>query len=184
MRGRSAKATVVGGIVSFFLLAVLIEAVWGLVVGVLIGAKVGSDYVTQEEISGILRQRGIEAPSQPDANWYERLPSAARKDIQDAIKKKLTDVNWFKVTLAHSASVFAVAGFTFGFLSRTHVLVGLLVVLSFAANNPVVRFPHAETLGFQQKFLVVAVQFMVCYLFGYFGSRLAIRWDRRTTRIS
>jgi hypothetical protein len=184
MRGGSAKAGVVGGVVSFFLLALLTESVWGFAVGVLIGARAGADYVTQEEVSGILRQRGIEAPSQPDANWYERLPSAARKDIQDVIKKKLTDVNWFKVTLAHSAFVFAVAGFVFGFLSRTHVLVGLLVVLSFAVNNPVVRFPHAETLGFQQKLLVVAVQFMVCYLSGYCGSRLAFRWDRRSTRIS
>lgn len=167
--------------ICFILLVVLIEATWGLVGGVFIGASMGTDKATQEEVSRILKEKGIKEPDAskpPDADWYDKLPPDVKREIQNVVKKKLTAINWFAVTLAVSALVFAVVGLIGGFLNRAFIPLGILVVLSFLVNNPVVRFPHAMALGIQQKILIVIAQFAICYLFGYLGASLGRKRDK------
>lgn len=188
MKKKSLRTAAVSYTICFILLVVLIEATWGLAGGVLIGASMGTDKATQEEISSILKERGIKEPdasSTPDdPDWYDKLPPDVKKDIQNVVKKKLTAINWFGVTLSISAFVFAVAGFLCGFLNRAFFPVGLLVLLSFLVNNPVVRFPYAKALDSQQKVLIVLAQFVVCYLVGYLGASLGRKRDKKQLEIS
>ena len=184
MKSRSLKATAIAYAISFILLVLLIEALWGVTGGVLIGASMGTDKATQEEVSRILKEKGIEAPKRPDADWYDKLPSDVKRDIQNAVKKKLTTINWFAVTLGVSIFVFAVVSFLCGFFNRAFIPIGLLVVLSFLVNNPVVRFPHAKALGSQQKIVIVIAQFAICYLFGYLGASLGRKRDKKRLEIS
>lgn len=189
MKDRSIKATALSYSICFILLVILIEGTWGITAGALIGAKLGGDKVTQEEISRILKDKGIREADIPDSvfshdEWQRQLPEDARKEIQNVINRKLHEINWFGVTLAISAFVFAVIGFLCGFINRAFVPIGLIVVLSFLVNNPIVRFPYAKALGSQQKVLIVLAQFVVCYLLGYLGDLLGRKRDKKRLEIS
>lgn len=166
--------------ICFILLVVLIEGAWGLTGGALIGLDIGDGDI--EEISNILKEKGIKDPDAAksrDEDWYKKLPPDVKRDIErdigNVVKRKLQDINWFGVTLAVSAFVFAVVGFLCGFLNRVFIPIGILVVLSFLVNNPIVRFPHAKALGSLQKVIVILTQFGICYLFGYLGALIGMR---------
>lgn len=186
MKSKSHFKTVISFTICLLLTWVLINITWGSAIGILAGANMGSDKAFMEEISNILKSKGIEETNIPNSNfddWYKNLPPEIHKDIENAIKLKLQDINWFVVALAVSAFTFAIVGFLYGFINKTFVTVGLIVVLSFLTNNPVVRFPCTKNLDLLQKFIIVAVtQFGICYLFGYFGALLGIR--RYTKRLA
>ncbi len=184
MNSRSLKGIALFYSVSFIFLVLLIEATWGITGGVLLGASMGANKGTQAEVSRILKEKGIETPKQPAEDWYDKLPPDVKREIQNEVKKKLTTINWFAVTFAVSAIVFAITGLLGGFLSRAFIPLGLLVGLSFLVNNPVVRFPHAKALGLQQKVIIVIVQFALCYLFGYFGASLGRKRDKKKVEIT
>jgi uncharacterized ion transporter superfamily protein YfcC len=184
MKNRSILKTAIFYTICFIILVVLIEATWGLTAGVLVGANLGSDKVTQEEVTRIMKEKGVKAPDISKANdedWYKNLPPDVKKDIENVVKPNLQAINWFGVTLAVSAFVFAVVGFLCGFLNRAFIPIGIIVVLSFLVDNPVVRFPHAKALGIMQKTIIVLAQFMVCYLFGYLGALLGRKRDRNNS---
>jgi len=162
------------------LLFVLIEVTMGVTVGALSGMRIGSNEFSQQQITERLKAKGIKESDIPksvfgDEAWYKKLPPDIRKDLENEARRILQDINWFIVTLAVSAFVFAVVGFLCGFLNRAFIPIGILVVLSFLVNNPVVRFPHAKDLGLLQKGIVVLAQFGICYLFGYLGALLGMR---------
>lgn len=184
MKNRSLRAITLFYAISFIFLVLLIEATWGITGGVLLGASMGVDKGTQAEVSRILKEKGIETPKQPAEDWYDKLPTDVKSEIQNAVKKKLTTINWFAITFAVSAIVFAVTGLIGGFLSRAFIPLGILVGLSFFVNNPIVRFPHAKALGLQQKVIIVIVQFAFCYLFGYFGALLGRKRDKKKVEIT
>ena len=175
MTTKSIWKSIISYAICLTLAVVLIEATWGLTAGVLIGAKIGTDKATQEEISKILKERGIHDTDIPksilgDGDWYKNLPPEVQKDLGNVVKQKLQEINWFGVTLAVSAVVFAIVGFLCGFINRAFALVGIIVFLSFFVNNPIIRFPQAKDLDLAQKLIIIFLQFGLCYLFGYIGA--------------
>lgn len=171
------------------LLAMLIEGTWGITVGALVGSRLrAADKSTREEISKILINKDIKKADSPESppsgqEWERHLPENAREEIRNRLQQILK-INWFAVTFAVSAFVFSIAGFLGGFLSRSVMPVGLLVGLSFLVNNPVVRFPHAKTLGSEQKILIIVAQLVFCYLFGYLGVLIGKKRDEKHLRAS
>lgn len=174
MNNKSNLKTAIFYSVCFIILVVLIEAIWGLTVGVLIGANLG----TQEEVEHIMKEKDTKAKTN-DEGWHNNLPPDTKEDIEKKVKLNLQRINWFGVTLAVSAFVFAFVGFLCGFLNRAFVPIGIIVVLSFFVDNPVVRFPHANALSTMQKAIVVLTQFAFCYLFGYLGASLGRNRDKK-----
>lgn len=180
MPNRSVSKTVISYVICITLLSLLIEVTMGVTVGALSGMRIGSDEFSQQQITERLKAKGIKESDIPksvfgDEEWYKKLPPDIRKDLENEARRILQDINWFSVTLAVSVFVFAVVGFLGGFLNRAFIPIGILVVLSFLVNNPVVRFPHAKALGPQQKVIIVLAQLAVCYLFGCLGALLGIR---------
>lgn len=183
LRSESHLRTVISYTICLVVMWVLINITWGSAIGILAGAKMGSDKAFMEEISDILKSKDIKETNIPNSNfddWYKSLPPEIHKDIENAIKLKLQDINWFVVALAVSAFTFAIVGFLYGFINKAFVTVGLIVILSFLTNNPVVRFPCTKNLDILQKFIIVAVaQFGICYLFGYLGTSFGRKRDTR-----
>lgn len=178
MRNESQLKTIISFTICLALMWVLINITWGGAIGIFAGAKMGSDKAIMEEISGILKSKGIEETNIPKSdfdNWYKNLPPEIHKDIENAIKLKLQDINWFVIALAVSAFTFAIVGFLYGFINKRFFIVGLVVIPSFLTNNPVIRFPCTKNLDLLQKFIIVVAQFGVCYLFGYLGALLGMR---------
>jgi len=143
MQNKSNLKTAIFYVVCFIVLVVLIEAIWGLTAGVLIGANLG----TQEEVTRILKEKGVKAPDISKTNgedWLKNLPPDIKEDIEKVVKLNLQGVNWFGVTLAVSAFVFAFVGFLCGFLNRAFIPIGVIVALSLLVDNPVVRFPQGK----------------------------------------
>lgn len=137
-----------------------------------------------QEISNILKSKGVEEPNISEADyddWYKNLPLEIRKDIDNAVKTKMRDL-WFGINSIASAFSYAIIGFLYGFINRTFIAVGLFVLLSFALGNPVINF-CAKELGLLQKIIIVAVaQFGACYLFGYLGTLIGKKlFGERTT---
>lgn len=182
MENRSNLKTAISYVACFIVLVVLIEAIWGFAAGVLIGANLGGDSATREEVTRILKEKGVKAPGVSEANdedWHKNLPPDVKEDIEKVVKLNLQGINWFVVTLAVSAFVFAFVGFLCGFLNRAFIPLGIIVALSFFVDNPVVRFPHAKALSAMQKAIIVLTQFVLCYLFGYFGASLGRKRDKK-----
>ena len=96
-------------VISFVVLIIFIELIWGLTAGALIGASLGTDKDTQEEIGRLLKEKGIErpSPSTMSDDWYEKLPPDVKEDMSIIVKRKLRVINWFVVTISVSALVFA-----------------------------------------------------------------------------
>ncbi|TAN44456.1 MAG: hypothetical protein EPN22_06610 [Nitrospirae bacterium] len=182
MKNKTIWTATISYAICFIALIVLIEATWGITSGLLVGNSMGTDKTTQAEVSRILKERGIKEPyssNDDNENWYEKLPPDVKEEIQRVVKRKLQTLNWFGITIFISMLTFSTIGFLCGFLNRDFTFVGILVLLSFLVNNPVVRFPHAKALDLLQKALVVLAQFGACYLFGYFGVILRRKRDSK-----
>ena len=182
MEKRPIWKTIVIYAACFIFLVVLIEATWGLSAGVLIGSSMGTDKATQDEIARVLKERGIQEPDashSDDGDWYSKLPADVKKDIENIVNRKLKVINWFEVTLVVSAFTFGLVSFICGFVNRAFLPIGIIILLSLLVDNPIVRFPHAKALGLDQKVLIVLAQFVVCYVFSYFGALLGKKRDKK-----
>lgn len=182
MRNELQFKTVISFVISIVLMLVLIDITGGIFIGMLVGGKLGRDKVFMEEISNILESKGIVEPNIPNSNldeWYRNLPPEIHKEIENAIKLKLQDINWFVATLGVSVLIFGIVGFLYGFINKAFITVGLIIILSFFMNNPVVRFPFAKSLDFFQRIVIIVTQFGICYLFGYFGASLGRKLSKK-----
>lgn len=159
--------------ISSVLTLALIEGLWGLTSGAIIGVTIGKDKTLQSETSKFLKEKGIKETD--SENMYKNLPPEVRKDLDDFHKRVLKErilpnINWFGITFLVSIIVFSITGFLYSFITRDFIFVGFIPALSFIINNPVVRFAHAINLDTLQKLIIVVfAQFGICYLFGYLG---------------
>lgn len=175
MRNKLIWKNIMVYVICLFLLWILIEITWGITVGWLGGSKV-TDKKFQQERTRILNEKGIKETDIPKTilgyeNWYKKLPPDVQKSLENLIKDRILNLNWFSITFFVSAFVFSIIGFLYGFLTGKFVYIGLIPALSFFINNPLIRFTQTRDLNFIQMVIIVVIaQFGVCYLFGYLGA--------------
>ena len=167
-------------LIGLFLTWLLIEATWGITVGSIAGVKLAHYQKELKDISKTLKEMGINEKNVSSSifndDWHKTLPNEIQDTVTNLAKRIMQDINWLNVTLFVSVFVFAIVGFLCGFINRGFASVGIIVMLSFLINNPVIRFPYAKDLGLLQKVIVVLAQFGVCYLFGYLGALLSRKY--------
>lgn len=192
MSNKSVWKIILVYIIGLLLSWMLIEITWGFTVVSLTSLRATYDKAFQEEVSKILKDKGItESEIEPSKSifggqdWYENLPPEVKNDLEKAGKRILQErifpsTNWFGVTLFVSAFVFAIVSFLCSFITRSFLFIGLIPALSFFVNNPLVRFAQACELNLLQKAIIVLfAQFGICYLFGYMGALFGKKRDKK-----
>ncbi len=165
----------------------LTEFVWGGLHGALIGLKLGKalqDPKRSAEITSFMTQHGLsEKASRKDRDqWFEKLSPEEQKEFQNIImtSTKIKNVAGFGSTFTACAIVFGLIGFVGGILTKAWISVGILPLISFLMNNPVMRFGVIHDMPFSQKAIIVLTsQFLVCYIFAYLGAMLSIKIARQ-----
>ena len=146
-------------VVTIFVIAVaaawiLTEIVWGAAGGAVMGLTIARDPAFQQKFM---------AAKDPEAQ-------------QALVEAALSDLNWFALTAFVSAVVFGFVGFLTGLFARFWLHVGLIPLVSFFTNNPLIRFQYADSLSSgEQAIIILGPQFAVCCGLGYFGFKLATR---------
>lgn len=157
----------------------LIETTWGVTVGMVSGVRFGLDKTMQEKVMKILKDAGVGEKDMANKDYYKKLPPPVREEIQKLVKSSMQDMNVFALTLFVSATAFALLGFFSGLFTRSFLFAGIFVLISFALNNPIIRFGLAKELPLLQKGTVAAAQFGACYAFAYLGALLGKRRDKK-----
>jgi hypothetical protein len=156
----------------------LIEVVWGATGGILAGLSIARNQEYQQKVTSFMKDKGVDsgASREEALKAYQALSEKEKKELIEMSKNVISGINWFSVSIFVSAVVFGIVGFFGGLISRTWLLVGAVLALSFFLNNPVIRFQIAKDISTLQKVVVVVfAQFVVCYLLAYFGARLGLR---------
>jgi hypothetical protein len=157
---------------------ILTEAVWGATVGIVGGLSIARNPEYQQKVLSLMKDKGVDSDaSRAEARKaYQNMSKEERQELMEMTKEVLSDVNWLFVTVFVSAVVFGIVGFFGGLIARAWLLAGAVPALSFALNNPVIRFGMAKGLSTLQKVAVVILaQFAVCYLLAYCGARLGLK---------
>ncbi len=145
-------------VVTVFVIAVavayiLTEIVWGATSGAVFGLTFRDPLLQQKFVAAEDRE--------------------ARQALVEAV---LSDLNWFTLTAFVSAAVYGFVGFLTGLFARFWLHVGLIPLVSFFTNNPLIRFQYADSLSSgEQAIIILGPQFAVCCGLGYFGFKLATR---------
>ncbi len=155
------------------LMFILVHIAWGVTLGI-----IASDKAFNEEILSFFKDRGVVLPEDQEVNygdWYNSLPAEVKKDFENTIRQyQLQKINWFIIEFMVSVFTFAVTGFFYGYVSRTFISAGIIVILSFITVNPLKSFSGLmKDLSYIQKLIIITIaQFGISYLFGYIGSLL------------
>ncbi|MCE9612696.1 MAG: hypothetical protein K8T26_00375 [Lentisphaerae bacterium] len=156
---------------------VLTEVVWGFAGGVVAGYTIARSPGYQQQVQEFLKTRGIDTKA--DAAVVQAacagFSAEDRAELNRMSEGVLREANWFLVTLAVSILVFGLVGFSGGWLARDWRLAALVPALTFALNNPLVRFPLARELAISRQVVIGLVQVGVCVVLAALGSRVAAR---------
>jgi len=166
----------------------LIEAVWGGLHGVLIARNFMSHDV-QAKITKLMKERGIPGPkSKADKmNWYENLPKEDKIAYEKLIFQEMdfSKVASFGSTFAVCFIVFGIIGLLVGFFTHEWMYVGIVPLVSFLVNNPIIRFLIIKDMSIIQKVAIILLaQFGVSYLTAYFGMKLAYQISKKKQIVS
>lgn len=165
----------------------LTEAVWGGLHGALLGLKLGKalrNPQTSEEFTAFMKQHGLseKATQKESEEWFGKLTAKERGEFQGILQKSvdIKNVIGFGSTFAVCVIVFGAVGFIGGIFTRTWIYVGILPLISFLLNNPIFRFGAIHDMPFGQKAaIVLASQFLACYIFSYAGTMLSMAISKR-----
>lgn len=181
MEDKTLKRVVLVYLLLFPVMWLLIEGVWGGLHGALFGLKIGKalkDPQSSTEITSFMRQHGLSEKTlrKDSEQWFEKLTPLEQKEFQKIIMKSvdMKGIAGFGSTFAVCAIVFGLVGFLSGILTKAWIPVGILPLVSFLLNNPVLKFGVIRDLQFSQKAIIVVVsQFLVCYIFAYLGTMIS-----------
>jgi hypothetical protein len=161
--------------------------VWGGLHGAIGGLRIGKafqDPQKMKEVTTFMKEHGLSesASREESQSWIENLSPQDKAEFQKMIMKsvKMKDIAGFGSTFAVCVIVFGMIGFLSGILTKAWKYVGILLLISFLLNNPVLRFRVIHDMPFSQKAIIVLVsQFLICYIFAYLGASLSIKVARK-----
>lgn len=155
----------------------LTEMVWGGLHGTLSGVKIAKalqDPQTSDEITTFMNKHGMSESASIEENttWLENLSPQNKAEFQNLIMKSVTikQLAGFGSTFTVCVIVFGMIGFLGGILTKTWIYIGILPIISFLLNNPILRFGIIRDMPNNQKIIIVLIaQFLACYMFAYIG---------------
>lgn len=164
-------------------LSFLIEAGWGATHGLLAGLSFSKNPEFVDAVNQFAKDRGIDlGQNQGDPrSLMNRLSERDRVALQEMTTEylKKQQVISFGSTFFVSAVTFGLVSFLTGLFTRSWLFVGLILLASFALNNPIRRFAIITDMPFMEKLAVVLLaQLGASYLCAYLGVKLRARTKR------
>ena len=189
MNNQTLKRVILVYMVLIPVMWLLTETVWGGLHGVLGGLKIGKalqNPQTSEEITAFMKRHGLtEKASRKDSEeWLKKLTMKEQDEFQKIIMKSVNikSIAGFGSTFAVCFLVFGGVGFLSGALTKTWIYVGILPLISFLLNNPILRFGIIHDMPTNQKIIIVLVsQFLISYIFAYIGATISNRVQKKDT---
>ena len=165
----------------------LTEGVWGGLHGALGGIKIGKSFQDPSklnEVTAFMKKHGIsESASRSESKaWLENLSPEDKKEFENIIMQsvKMEEIVTFGSAFFVCLIVFGLIGLISGALTKTWIFAGIFPGISFALNNPVIRFQSILHISLNQKIIMVLVgQFLATYFFAFAGSYLCNRMKNR-----
>lgn len=177
MISRPVKRIVIVYMLLLPVMYLLTETVWGGLHGALAGlaiAKASQGGDLAQELSEFMKKHDIREPKSRDeaVQFWQSLSPEEKAEFETLVKKSvnLGSFAGFGSTFGVCLIVFGFIGIVSGIFTRTWKYVGILPLISFVINNPIIRFGIIKNMPVQQKIIVIAVaQFGASYLLAYLG---------------